>query len=631
MTTKKSSAKNKSKESYRKPTPLLDAIFPEPVIDPKTLRKTKGASISLLSPDMRILWSNRYLETIHGPLPDFVGKHCHYIYHKTDKICKDCVPIKAIKTRSIKTGIIQRKTKYGSPRYLQSVAVPFLDPEGKPRSVLEILFDVTESKLLEEHLKKSEEFYRTLFQHSGTAIVVNDSKGMISSVNKTFSDLAGFKKEELEGKKHYLGFVKDKKRVAAIHEKRWKQKNNVPTRYEFIFMRKNGEERLIDININVIPGTEYSIASMIDITEKKKLETEIRAKEQFLANILKESADGIIVLDNKRIIQTWNKGAEQIFGYKASQIVGKNFELLVPPDLIEKRELEKLRKKVLDEGAIRNHVTERIRKDKRRVSIAETATLIKDTNGKIIGRAIILRDITENIRLSQEINQNEKMSAIGTLSASLAHEIKNPLNSIVINMEILKGQIRKNYTDSSGTPFDKYLNIIQGEVSRLDKVIKDFLDFAKPQSMQYKELSINQIIDNIIEFIEPETAKAGVKVFSNLSEKLFKIHGEENQLKQILLNLFLNSVQAMLDGGKLTVKTRNQPDGIVMVTISDTGIGIKNEHHNEIFSPFFTTRKQGSGLGLAMVNQLVKNHGGKITFKSKKNKGTTFYITFPAA
>lgn len=623
------SAKKKSKKAEQLPLPQKTDMKAPP-IDPKTLMGTKGASISLLSPDMRVLWANRYLEGIHGPLPKMYGKVCHEVYHGRSEICSDCVPYKALKSKAIETGIINRKSKNGKRRYLQSVSVPFLDSKGGVHRILEILFDVTKNKMLEDELKQSEEFYRTLFDHSGTAIAINNKEGIITSVNRTFCEVAGLSKKEIEGKKHYLEFVQDKDRVKKIHEKRWKSKGTSPTRYEFTFLTADKEQRLMDISINRIPGTDYSIASMIDNTEIKDLEKEVQQTEEFLANILKESADGIIVIDDERIIKTWNTGAESIFGYKPDEIIGENFSVLVPADLDKKGELDQLRKEVLKAGYVRNYITERIRKDKRRVTVAETATLIKDENGDPLGRAIILRDITERLRIDTEAVQNEKMKAIGTLSASLAHEIKNPLNSIVINMEILKGQINK--IEQPGTqPFHKYINIIQSEIGRLDKVIKDFLDYAKPQSTQYKKLNLGKVVINLLDFIEPEAKKTDVKITKKINKKLFDIRGEENQLKQVILNLLLNALQAMPDGGELTVEVSNISDGRIKIQIKDTGVGIKKEDHNQIFDPFFTTKKKGSGLGLALVEQLVKNHGGEISFESEEEKGTTFSLVFPAA
>ena len=628
MVTKKVKEKTKSKESQEQT--LKGLRFPEPIVDPRVLKDLRGASISLLSKDLRVLWANRYLEQIHGPLPKMVGKNCYLVYHKRNKVCEDCVPAVAFKKKSIQTGLLKRISRNGKTRYLQSVAIPFLDAEGEVQRVLEIAFDVTKEKLIEFDLAKSEEFYRTLFEHSGTAIAINNKDGLLTSVNRTFAELAGYSKDQIEGKKHYLEFVVDKDRVDRIHRNRWEGKGRSLTRYDFIFLTKDGKERFIDISINKIPGTDFSIASMIDVTEKRELEMEMRETEQFLANIIQESADAIIVTDKKGVIRTWNKGAEQIFGFQENEALGKNIHTLVPQDLYEAGELQEIEKKCIENGHVRNHVTERLRKDKRRIYIAQTLTLIKDAMGNPIGIARIARDITERKRLEQELIQTDKMKSIGTLSASLAHEIKNPLNSIVINMEILKNQLSKNYSEQERKPYDKYIDIIQTEVSRLDKVIKDFLDFAKPQTTQFKTVRINDIIKNVADFIEPETKKSQVTIYKKLFSKLYSIHGEENQLKQILLNLMLNSVQSMPSGGTITIRTQNLTDGKIQISIHDTGSGILPEHQSQIFDPFFTTRKKGSGLGLPMVQQLVKNHGGQISFKSTPNKGTTFLLTFPA-
>ena len=629
MATKiKSKSTKKTKTKQNNSNIALKAQI-EPVINHKVLKDTKGSSISLLSPDLKIIWANRYLEKIHGKLKDLEGKYCYEIYHGIKSPCKDCIPLRSIESKAIETGVIKRRTKNGSSRYLQSVSVPFVDEKGNVHRILEIMFDVTKDKLLDEDIKKSEKFYRTLFEHSGTAIAINDKKGILTSVNKAFSDLAGFPKEEIEGKKHYLEFVVDKDRVNEIHKQRWSGGGVPPTKYDFIFLTKNKDQRMIDISINKIPETELSLASMIDITEKKELEMEISEAEQFLANILQESADAIIVTDNDGVIRTWNKGAEDIFGYSEKNVLGKNIDLITPSDLVEQKEIEELKKRCLNEGHVRNFITERVRKNKRRINVAQTLTSVKDALGKAVAIAWIIRDITERKRIEQELIQTDKMKSIGQLSASLAHEIKNPLNSIVINLEILRSFIDKNTSDELKKPFDKYIGIIQTEVTRLDKVIKDFLNFAKPQTTLYEDVDVNDIISHIVEFLEPETNKNGVTIYKKLSKKLYKIHGEENQLKQIILNLLLNSVQAMPEGGTVTISTDNAKDGKVLISIHDTGIGISTEDASQIFDPFFTTKEKGSGLGLPMVGQLIKNHGGKIRFESVQDKGTTFYIHFP--
>jgi two-component system, sporulation sensor kinase A len=619
------------KKTKAKPRRLDVSGYDKPFIAPEMLMHTKGTSISLLSPDMTILWTNRYLEDIYGDLRGIAGQKCYKVYHNGTKICPDCVPAKAMRTKLIATGVIKRKAKDGTERFLQSVSVPFIGRNGKVTSILEILFDVTKGKLLEMGLKESEEFYRTLFEYSGTAIAVNDRQGIIRSVNKTFCDLAGFKKEEIEGKKHYLEFVLDKERVSKIHEKRWSSEGNSTAKYEYIFLTRDQEQRFIDISISKIPRTSLSIASMIDNTDKKNLEKDFREKEQFLANILRESADAIIVLDNSRIIKAWNKGAEQIFGYSSEEIIGNAFDALVPEDLIKDGELEILRSQILTKGFVRNYITDRIKKDGRRVTVAETATLIKDEKNNLVGRAIILRDITERIRLEQQLVQNEKMLAIGTLSASLAHEIKNPLNSIVINMEILRNMLHKAFVEKKDRPYEKYLAVINEEINRLDRVIKDFLSYAKPQSSSFKAININNIIRNTAEFIAQEAKKQEIEINLDLDKDIYEVHGEENQLKQIFLNLLLNSLQAMPDGGKILISSSNKPDGKVYVTLSDTGEGIKKEDRAKVFDLFFTTKAQGSGLGLPTVAQLIKNHGGQISFVSEYGKGSTFYITLPAA
>lgn len=227
------------------------------------------------------------------------------------------------------------------------------------------------------------------------------------------------------------------------------------------------------------------------------------------------------------------------------------------------------------------------------------------------------------------------MSTLGELSAILAHEIKNPLNSMIINVEVLRGAVQdlaSNKEHPSAKKASKYLDVIEGEIRRLDKVIKGFLDFANPSPSTQVRIKLNLIIQKIIDFMGNELKLHQIEVDCELDPHLPSFSGSPDQIQQALLNLFLNSLQAMPRGGRLNVSTTHDSENnLIRVIIADSGSGIDSAIRAKIFNPYFTTKEKGSGLGLTIVRQVIERHGGQIHLLSGTATGTTFELTFPVS
>lgn len=230
-----------------------------------------------------------------------------------------------------------------------------------------------------------------------------------------------------------------------------------------------------------------------------------------------------------------------------------------------------------------------------------------------------------------DTQDRDRMTTLGELSAILAHEIKNPMNSIIINMEVLRttvDELTRGQQNSASEKAERYLGAIEGEVKRLDKVIKGFLDISNPPQPTKTSFDLNRLIRNIAEFMKLEMEKKNVSLHLNLSDSLKPMHGSPDQIKQALLNLLLNAAQAMPNGGQ--VKLQTAYDGkTIQLEVSDTGEGISPEVREKIFSPYFTTKERGSGLGLTIVRRIIREHNGFIDVHSEKNKGTKFIINLP--
>jgi two-component system, NtrC family, sensor histidine kinase HydH len=229
----------------------------------------------------------------------------------------------------------------------------------------------------------------------------------------------------------------------------------------------------------------------------------------------------------------------------------------------------------------------------------------------------------ERRRLEDKLNQAERLATLGEMVASVSHEIKNPLGIVHSTAEILNKRLKDQ------APGSKHLaEIIITETSRLDDIVREFLDFARPQVPQLTEIQINDLIMKVEEFIQPELSNKQISLENNLAGELRPIHLDKSLFYRALLNLFVNAVQAMPDGGILSVSTALSATekGKVVIKIRDTGIGIAEEKLSVIFTPFYTDKNRGTGLGLAIAKNIIEQHNGTITVESEVGKGSTFSI-----
>lgn len=238
---------------------------------------------------------------------------------------------------------------------------------------------------------------------------------------------------------------------------------------------------------------------------------------------------------------------------------------------------------------------------------------------------IIISDLTEKRKIQEELIQTEKLASLGRLSASIAHEIRNPLSAININLQFL---IRKF---PEGTQERKYLDLALEGVRRIEKIVEATLNFARPSKPNVKEENINDVINATLPLVEISTLKKKIEITTKLSQDLPKVKIDFKQIQQVILNILTNAVDAIEDAGRINIKSYLVEEGevnYVVVSISDTGCGIPKDELTKIFEPFYTKKSDGTGLGLAICKQVMNQHDGKIEVESEINRGTTFYLKF---
>jgi two-component system, sporulation sensor kinase E len=346
----------------------------------------------------------------------------------------------------------------------------------------------------------------------------------------------------------------------------------------------------------------------------------IADENDLLAMVLESMTDGIVVTDREHRIILFNKAADRLLSLRGEDILEKLlWEALSDREISAFLE-EKLanqekvadREFILDSGAPR---------------ILSISILPLVRGGSIQGNLVHIEDVTEKRSKEARLRRAESLASLTNLAAGVAHEIKNPLGSIGIHLQLIQKKINSK-SRIVAKDISQYLAVINEEVDRLNRIVVDFLFAVKPMDTRLEDGNINQVITELLDFVRPELEQAGVKIESDLSASVPMLRIDARFIKQALLNLIKNAVSAMPEGGSLRVQTLRSGDS-VQIRVSDTGTGIPEQIMDKIFEPYFSTKPFGTGLGLTIVFKIVKEHFGDISVSSKPGEGATFTITLP--
>ena len=338
----------------------------------------------------------------------------------------------------------------------------------------------------------------------------------------------------------------------------------------------------------------------------------------YTENVVESMADGLVSIDPEKKIVTLNRRAEEILGAEEKELKGKKIAELLGPCVTTLLEPEG------GKAVIRDQEMEISHRSGGPIPLSLSATPLKDESGREMGLVLLLRDLREIRDLREKVRRSEHLASLGRLAAGVAHEIRNPLSSIRGFAQYFMQRF-KNQEEEKG-----YASIMVKEVDRLNRVITELLDFARPREPLREPHDLEKILEHSLKLLEPELARKKVAVEKKYEPSLPQIPVDRDQISQALLNLLLNSLESIDEEGKIWVglKKGTLPDSLELV-IGDSGRGIPHEDLGKIFEPFFSTKRKGTGLGLAIVHQIVENHGGKIEVESREGWGTTFRIILP--
>ncbi len=359
----------------------------------------------------------------------------------------------------------------------------------------------------------------------------------------------------------------------------------------------------------------------------QRLNRELEDVKNFMESIIQSIGSGIIITEMNDTVTYINKAGEKILGYSKEELIGKPFSIF---GLRSKQDVTHLLLNNPDDLDTRKEGWMK-RKDSVEFPVGFTINNHLSVRGETIGKIVIFRDLTNVYKIQEEILRMDRLVSLGKLASGIAHELRNPLAGIKTTAQALGEELSEE--DSRR----EYLNRITKEIDRLNQLLKTFFSFAKPQKLNLVYCHIRDIINEIIPFLIKEIADKGIRYVENYDPHLPKIKVDKNQMHQVFLNLFLNAIQAMPNGGELKIEASPMSsyalDGsqrnFIKVAVSDTGKGIPPHTVQKIFDPFFSTKPKGIGLGLSITYQIIKKHGGTIKVESKWEKGTSFILNLP--
>ncbi len=365
------------------------------------------------------------------------------------------------------------------------------------------------------------------------------------------------------------------------------------------------------------------------LEHNRLLEKEIQARTAALVEselnyktLVEEINDGYFVVQNKVIVFA-NQAFCNMHGYGLQEVLGRHFSDFVAPG--DSKKIVGIYKHGLEERTSQR-TFEYLRLTKKKEAYPTEIQSKMAQYDNHISRIGICRDITNRVRLERKMRESERMATIGQITTSLSHEIRNPLSAIKMNLQILKKNPQIIGNDQ------RRIEISAKEVNRLEGILEEVLDFAKPLHIKTGRVEINAIVLAALELLDMKFAEAGITIRTDLDSNLPAIEADEEKLVQALINILLNALEASSYGSKVEIQTAfgTGNGGKVEITLADEGHGISSQHASEIFKPFFTTKSSGTGLGLSNAHRIIEAHGGRIDVDNRPVPGAFFKIILPA-
>lgn len=533
------------------------------------------------------------------------------------------------------------RDQYGETLFKKGLSGWFTKPFGphEIREVIQNLFllqnTLRKNIELGQKVKRSEYRYRDLLENASDFIFTLDENGHFTFLNNRFTTLTGFSKTAWI-EKHFKELILDaEQKVVDTH----------------LRMVGLGKARLFEAHIENLPLIlSFSITPLFekgsiigavgigrDVTDQKKLEKNLTDLKNFNESIIQSIEAGLLTIDRKNRITSLNQYGETVLGMKESELIGKPVQVILPQDQLNILLDECEQPESLSYGKeIKLEL-----QDRKQIHTGFTVADRIDDCGKKVGTILSFRDITLLKQMEDEVLRMDRLASLGVLASGIAHEIKNPLAGIKTMAQACEEEMEE--ADSK----KEYLVRITRQVNRLNGLLNTFFTFAKPKPPDRKPHALHDILYEVTHLVRKKMSSQQIDYEMSVPEDLPDILVDAQQMQQVFLNLILNAIDVMQEGGILSIRASiptasdlNDPalfpdhgDKIVtsnlLIVVSDTGTGMSDDLLQRIYDPFYTTKTNGLGLGLSIVYRIVQEHGGRIRVKSTEGEGTSFYLFIP--
>ena len=559
-----------------------------------------------------------------------VGRKCYGLFYGKADVCEWCHAGEVFDGRTLRRERQDKKLR----KIFDVIEFPLKESDGTVSKV-GIFRDITEAKKREGQLRVVEEDYKRLFEHSGAGVYVSSKEGKFLNANQALLDMLGYDSKEdflnIDIVKDLYLDPEDRKKFQELIERDGRVVN-----YEVVFKRKDGSPIPVQLTSHVRYDENGNVLGYeginIDQSQRKEMEKKIREAHDFLNKVIQSSPNVIIASDMNGDIILWNRGAEETLGYKAEDVIGKMDVKMIYPEGMAVKVMKMMRgPEYGGVGVLRTYPMVHVTKDGHVVDGNLSGAIIYDEGGKEIASVGLFVDLKERLameralrEIQEKLLQSEKLAAMGRLTSQIAHELNNPLYGIMNTLELLKTEV------SPQSKRRKILDMALSETVRLTDLLRKMLSFSKPEEEERAPTDINTVLDEILLLVGRQLQEHSIKVSSSFSGNPAMVFASRNQLRQVILNMISNAIDAMPDGGSLTFKTSIK-NSKILIEIADTGVGIKEEHLHSIFEAFFTTKDsvKDVGLGLSVCYGFIQDHGGDIRVSSQVGEGSTFTIILP--
>ncbi|MBC8019476.1 MAG: PAS domain S-box protein [Verrucomicrobia bacterium] len=534
--------------------------------------------------------------------------------------------------QSVETGVWQSREMRmlnadGSSFWAHLQAAVALDDNNTPEYWV-TLTDIDQRKQAEVEVRREKALLRCLIDSVGDLIFIKDMNGVYKACNKASEEFIGVPECEQIGKTDFDFFDRDKAETIREHDRQILASGKESRKEEWVTYR-DGRRGLLDTLKAPFYGPDGEHLGLVgisrDISERKRVEDALRESEERFRTLCDSAPIGIFLSDSEGNNIYCNPRWEEITGISAAEGRGKGWKKAIHPD--DHEEIGKIWLEAYTTGRLYCHEHRQLTPQGKTIWVRALVTPVKNQEGTIFGHVGTLEDITELRQARQEMLKTQKLESLGVLAGGIAHDFNNILTAILGNISMARLQLHD---------LEKVKIRLEGaEIAtiRATDLAKQLLTFARGGEPVKKIIEVRGLLREAASFA---LLGSNARCKFALADDLWPVEADEGQLIQVFHNLVLNAVQAMPEGGTVTISADNagsmqEGKRFVNISVADSGAGISEQHLQRIFDPYFTTKQQGSGLGLATCYSIIKKHGGKISAASILGKGSTFNISLPGS